>query len=211
VTRGAALAVMEAAIDTLSAVFGVKATGDEPAAFGAALDALVTRAYRGKLKASALASQMRALIAQYIRAAYVAAFESTGLDESELDDADNRLIADMLSEQEQYVVGFADAVIAAKSDSELRDAIDTRVGYWQKSVRAAGQAAITSVNGKQIVRWQIGHTDERCDTCVGLDGVAHTRKWFADRGYFPATPGAEGLICRGYRCDCQLLPVKRGA
>lgn len=200
------LAVAAAALADMAAIRAIKTLLQTVTTFQSELDSLVTRAYRGHIGAAALARQMKALLAEYIREAYIEGFAEAGLDESDLEAADERLIRDMAEAQAEYVDRFAQAVMDAKSDHDLRDAIDARVNYWGKSMAAAGLTALTSAKGKEIVEWQLGEAEEHCETCAKLDGARHTRQWFAQRGYNPATPGAS-MECQGFNCDCQLVSV----
>lgn len=189
-----------------------KALGDEGNAFGAELDDLVRRAYRGRMSVARFADLMDELLATYIRAAYLEGLAAGGIDEDEIDAADKRVISQMIAGQRPYVDGFAEAVMDAKSEAELRGQIDNRILMWTRSVRAAGGAGVNSAAANQIVIFSGQMGEEDCPECLELMGARHRRSWFADHGKVPGVPGNcldgdQGFSCCGYNCQHFLAPV----
>lgn len=202
-----ALARYEKAIDRLSLLMDLKDIGDEAGAFGSDLDALVTRAYRGRMNVAAFAAQMDALLAQYIRASYIEGLAEGGIDESEIDRADEQVIRDTTAAQREYVDGFAQAVMNAKQESDLRAQIDNRIVMWGKSIRAAAVAGVNSAAANEVVIFSGQMGKEDCPTCHGLMGARHRRSWFVERNLVPGIPGNLSFECGSWNCEHFLAPV----
>lgn len=201
-----AFANLDRALGNLEAVLKDAVT-DEAGAFGAELDALVMRAYRGRMSVAVFTQQMDALLGEYIRAAYMAGLEQGGVEADEADAADRRAIRELHAAQYSYVDGFAEAVMAARSEDELRPRIDERVIMWSKSVRAAGNAGLNSAAANQVVIFSGKNGEENCATCAGLMGARHRRSWFVERGLVPGIPGNDNYDCKGFNCEHFLAAV----
>jgi hypothetical protein len=184
-----------------------KDIGEIAGFFGADLEGLTRKAWRGRIGARAFAGQMDALLEQYLKAAYLEGMDEHGFDESELDAQDRAVIRTELNNQRKYVDGFADAVMDAKSENDLRPEINKRVVYWARSIEGVGMLAKSNFANNQVVTWKLGGAEEHCQTCRDLDGQRHRRTWFTNRGYLPRTPGAK-MDCKGFNCECILVEGK---
>ena len=204
--RDYAVARHARALDRVEALLD-KAIGDEAGAFGSALEDLVTRAYRGRISVAAFAAQMDALVTEAIRASYLEGLAEGGIDDAEMDGEDRKFIRDLAAAQRPYVDGFAAAVLAAKSEAELRGQIDDRILMWGKSIRAAAVAGVNSAKANEVVIFSGQMGKEDCATCHGLMGARHRRSWFADRGLVPGVPGNDNFECGGWQCEHFLAPV----
>lgn len=58
--------------------------------------------------------------------------------------------------------------------------------------------------------WQLGATEEHCDTCAWLDGQTHPLSWYIKNKYIPRQAGSPTLDCGGWRCDCSIRDPKTG-
>ena len=59
-------------------------------------------------------------------------------------------------------------------------------------------------------RWELGATEEHCDTCAGLNGKVHPMSWYLQNDYIPQQAGSATLDCGGWRCDCRIVDPKTG-
>ena len=60
-------------------------------------------------------------------------------------------------------------------------------------------------------RWELGATEEHCETCSMLNGKTHPLSWYLKNGYIPQEAGSNTLACGGWRCDCRIVDPKTGA
>lgn len=202
----AALERYEQALSQLEALL-TKELGDEAGAFGSDLDTLVTRAYRSRISVARFADAMEALLDHYIRAAYLEGLAEGGIEEDEIDAADEKVIREMIRAQRPHVDGFAQAVMEAKGEDELRPQIDDRIVMWGKSVRAASVAGVNSAKANEVVIFSGEMGEEDCETCHNLMGARHRRSWFVERNLVPGIPGNESFDCKGFQCSHFLAPV----
>lgn len=59
-------------------------------------------------------------------------------------------------------------------------------------------------------KWELGATEEHCDTCSMLNGKTHPMSWYISNGYIPQQAGSTTLDCGGWRCDCSIRNPKTG-
>lgn len=136
--------------------------------------------------------------------AYIEGLKEGGIPADEMTDDDAMMIVELADGQAQYITDFVRAIRAAKNDKAAqRDILDNRVNLWTASIEAAGMQGLASAKANEMVTWHLGTTEEHCKTCNQLNGQRHRRRWFADKNYFPRTPGA-ALECGGFNCMCTL-------
>lgn len=158
----------------------------------------------GFVSDSSILGDTRRLIKDGVADAYIEGLKEGGIPADEMSDDDALMIVELSSNQLEYVTDFVRAIRDAKGDKQAqRDILDNRIDLWAASIEAAGMQGLASANANEMVTWKLGKTEEHCATCQKLNGQTHRRKWFADRNYFPRTPGAD-LECGGYNCDCSL-------
>jgi len=59
-------------------------------------------------------------------------------------------------------------------------------------------------------RWELGATEEHCDTCAMLNGKTHPMSWYIQNDYIPQQAGSATLDCGGWKCDCTIVDPKTG-
>lgn len=149
-----------------------------------------------------LNATLRGLVEEHVSAAYTEGLLQGGMSAEDFDADTTQAADDLVAEQTSHLDGFITAIQDAKDDKTLRDGVDQRAELWCQSVSAAGMRGLADAKGADMVTWHVGDT-EHCATCLKLDGQRHRRKWFADRNYFPQTPGAS-MDCGGFNCQCIL-------
>ena len=87
---------------------------------------------------------------------------------------------------------------------------DSMLELWLGSMAAVGFVALLSNPEKQEdkMMWSLGQT-EHCATCLALDGQVHTVSEWKDSGFRPRCTSC-GLLCKGFRCGCNLEEVPAG-
>lgn len=146
---------------------------------------------------------MRSLIHQYVEDAYFEGLKAGDVSADEMTSEDAATIDELDSNQQDYIRDFAKAVKDANGDKQAQRDILNRIDLWTASIEAAGMQGLASAKSNEMVTWHLGTTEEHCKTCNQLNGQRHRRKWFADKNYFPRTPGA-ALECGGFNCMCTL-------
>ena len=66
-----------------------------------------------------------------------------------------------------------------------------------------------TADGKQRMKWELGETEEHCETCAALNGiVAFAREW-ETLGVHPQDAPNNKLECGGWQCGCTLTPTSQ--
>lgn len=128
------------------------------------------------------ASRIRGAISRYGKSAYQDGLEDGGVDGSELDDDDLRLIADYSVWDSVYVTDLVDEIYSEKGMSETPE---TRAPKWVSTLNRFYYGGIASAdkNGMYVFTGDDGK--ENCATCASLKGVKHRMKWWVDHELRP--------------------------
>lgn len=188
------------------ATLGIKGKKKDEAVskFEDGLALAIRDAYRGKINRRELGRLLRSLVKEATEAAYVEALREADV---EIDDTAMQEIDELYLTQEDFIPDFADAIMVAKAQPDMRARIDERAGMWAQSVAGAKMAGRANASKAEMVTWHLGRTEEHCETCTQLNGQRHRRSWFQVRRYFPRMPGA-AMDCGGFNCLCTLTPDK---
>jgi len=82
----------------------------------------------------------------------------------------------------------------------------SRVDLWVNRYEEIRQKAMTIACADMKTRWTLG-VSEHCDSCVKLAGKIKRNSYWQKVGILPRVPGADYLDCRGYACQCTLVPT----
>jgi hypothetical protein len=154
---------------------------------------------------------------RYVNDAFTVAFIAGWADAgaSELTEEAQNAISDRIAGE----IGFVDTLFsqlkALREDDEI--GMDDKLaaaqahadGYTQTLV---GVYALGKMMGEpeRDGRWELGATEEHCDTCSGLNGKVHPLSWYLKNGYIPQEAGSGTLSCGGWNCDCSIVDPKTG-
>lgn len=131
-------------------------------------------------------------------------------------DSDIPLEAQLAFEQEIQIhrdaaLGLADDIYVDEAFAVTEDRDEeaaeskrlSRVTLWVAG--AAGLFHLGMLHGpaERKLRWQVGPT-EHCGDCARLDQQVHRASAWIASGW---RPQSRGLECRGFRCQCRLLPT----
>lgn len=124
----------------------------------------------------------------------------------ELDSTDEGQIQSWLLEQIMYLQNFGDAVYGRQYTPE--QAADHADMWVNKSLRDVRNYGRRSGAANRNYKWVLGPAEKHCHDCPRLDGQVHKyREWYA-RGIYP---GSNQTECKGYQCQCQLIPTDEPA
>jgi len=116
-----------------------------------------------------------------------------------------------------HIPDFAAAVQEARQkDDEAEQrfaslpALEARAQLWAARYKdIVEDATLFTAEPDDRLEWQIGQTEEHCETCQALNGiVASAAEWEAS-GFQPQNPPNRLLECGGWRCDCSLSPTDK--
>ena len=149
------------------------------------------------------ASRMRGAIQRYGKAAYIDGLEDGGVEGSELDEDDKRLIGDIAVHDTQYVTDLVNEIY---SEAGMSGTPESRAPLWKSTTDEFYYAGIASAdkNGMYIFTGDDG--EESCADCRRLKGVKHRMKWWIEKELRPGVDH-DNFECGGWRCKHYLERV----
>ena len=132
-----------------------------------------------------------------------------GADESmvlpeDMTDEDKAVLQGIIDNEVTYLDGLADDIQNAAGDKTGWEQFLSRIGIWANRYQDVQNQARLYFGGKIKYKWQLGATEEHCETCAALNGlVAFAYEWELV-GLHPQQPPNENLECGGWKCDCSL-------
>ncbi len=145
-----------------------------------------------------------------------------GLKMDELSQDERAALQSAIIYEHQWIVGFADAIVQARAAADVdpaakrrkKDAIPiipgflfARASIWIGRYEGVRSKARAMAARDQKLKWDRGATKDACTSCLRLDGKVKRASWWLSSGILPRVHGAHYLLCRGFRCLCQLIPT----
>ena len=152
---------------------------------------------------------MGALIRGQMKKAYEVAYAEAGFSDA-LPDWLQTDLEDMQATQANfdYIYQYFKDIINARLDGKPLQPLLDRVKMWANRYNEAMSRARMTITAKLggRLQWVEGDTKDKCDTCLGLNGiVAFATEWELS-GY---KPQGSNLDCGGFNCHCELVPTDR--
>jgi len=146
--------------------------------------------------------------------AFIAGWADAGA--SELTEEAQAWLNGRISEEIAFVAPLFDDLKALRNDEEIPLADKLQSAQMHAAAYTntlTGVYAMGKMMGEpeRDGTWELGATEEHCDTCSMLDGKTHPLSWFIKQGYIPQQAGSTTLDCGGWRCDCRIKDAKTGA
>lgn len=117
---------------------------------------------------------------------------------------DDAIIQGIIDNEINYLDGLADDIQNAAGDKLGWETFQPRIDIWVNRYNDTANRAKVHFGGKIKYRWDLGQTEEHCETCQALNGlVAFSDEW-ETAGLHPQSPPNDLLECGGWKCDCTL-------
>lgn len=181
--------------------------------FRRAMRAAVRGLWQGYFDGFDFVDQFRAALTRGLTQAWHAGAAECGIKPDEFSDDETRALNNLIYGQLPYAPGFANEIITERERQAEEGAVAgtlakyfNRVDVWvNRYDEAKNQARVMACADKKL-RWTLGRA-EHCSSCVKLDGKVKRASYWYDNGIIPRVLGAPYLECRGYRCQCSLVPT----
>ena len=154
------------------------------------------------------------IMANLISGQLTQAYEQAWKDEEgegELPDYLSASLENAILGQYEHVDQFYRDIVDARVDETSIDPLLARATLWAERWTEAYNTAvalITSANGGNLA-WELGETEEHCETCAALNGIVARASEWEELGVHPQGAPNELLVCRGWHCDCRLSPTDK--
>jgi hypothetical protein len=114
----------------------------------------------------------------------------------------------IIDSEYNHITDLADGISEARTNKDtlddFRQGFRSRIELWSNRYNETVNDAKIYFGGKIRLEWQLGATEQHCDTCSQLDGiVAYASEW-EESGIHPQQPPNDNLTCGGWHCDCRL-------
>ncbi len=169
--------------------------------FEETFEAALQEALHGNLTRRRWATIVRALIRRWGIRAFRDGLEDGGVSSEALSPEDQATINAMLAQQSEYVTRLGERLFSAEGIEDA-EAVNKAEAWFNKSIMPFYHAGRLSADKDGLYQWQIGQTEEHCQTCLLADGQKHRLSAWHRRGLIPQS---DLLECRGFNCQCRLV------
>lgn len=173
-----------------------------------AVRSAVRRLWLGESTVFDFFDTMNFSITRHLRVAWKEGAASCGINEDELTNQEIAVRDRLINEQFPYLLNFADAIEEnSRASGGLLGPHLQRAELWIGRYNEAKNRAKMLACGDQKLKWVYGDT-EHCEDCLNLNGRVYRASQWERYGL---QPQSRSLACRGYRCQCQLVPTNEPA
>lgn len=164
--------------------------------------------YNGDMSETEFVDDLAGLIDKQFRRAWREGAKDVGFDPDKMSAAEKKMIEDRILKEYDYVDKFAADILQAAKDGKDIKPFQDRVNMWSnRYLEVQNDAHIQfSKDTGQLFEWQLGATEDHCDTCATLNGTVATADEWSKSGW---KPQGSNLECGGWRCDCRLEPTDK--
>lgn len=165
----------------------------------------VRELYNGQIDEFEMIDDMTALIEQQFNRAWREGARAVGVDPAvDFTDEDLEIIQGRIDDEYEFIPDFVQAIVDARNSGGRIDQFRQRVSLWANRYNEVVNDAKIYYGGRTRLEWQLGKTEEHCETCAALNGmVAFADEW-EQSGFHPQGAPNELLECQGWQCDCSL-------
>ena len=138
---------------------------------------------------------------------------SVGVEPKDMEQIDLEHLHGIIDSELNHVLGIAqdieDAINDGMTIDQFRSRFRSRIDLWVNRYNEVINEARVYFGDEQKLVWQLGATEEHCETCSRLNGiVAYAREWDI-ANIKPQNPPNGKLECGGWNCDCSLEPTDK--
>ena len=162
--------------------------------------------FTGGIDAFGFIDQMAAEIDNQFNRAWNEGAYEVGVLREDMEPEDIEEIDRLVIEEQNYLDGIAGDIeeFTAEpdhTDKEFNQRFKSRAATWANGYERTITAAKLWFGNKEKFIWVEGDTQDKCDTCLALDGIVAWAKEWAQAGIYPQ---GDMLQCGGFNCRCKL-------
>lgn len=175
------------------------------------LRALARGYYNGDYDRFTFVDDMVSAITRNFTQAWHRGMSSCGLKPEEMTEDEQKVLEQRINSELVYILGFADAVDAAREKEEAITTLFPRLELWVSRYNEIQDYAKIMACGDKKFKWVYDPAKEHCSDCARLNGRVYRGSIWAKYGLYPK---ARKLACGGWLCGCRLEetddPITRG-
>lgn len=149
-----------------------------------------------------LRRRFRRLLKTLGRQAFIDGLEEGGVPADQMTTDDKERLAAWQADQETYLDRATNDIYPNQLSKEKAQ---LRADLWaNKSLSEVYYLGKVSGDKNAMLTWVLGQTEKHCRTCLAANGQIHRRLAYMKSGIYPRS---DKLECRGFHCDCALIPT----
>jgi hypothetical protein len=165
--------------------------------------------YNSKIDESEFVTMMQDMIPQQLTRAWNEGMRSNGIDpETDMTDEWSAQLEEIILAEYDYVDGFAADITISRDAGDSIEQFISRAELWANRYNdVVNQAKDATAEDNQRYEWELGPTEEHCESdgskvgCANLAGTVATMAEWRDSGI---RPQSDTTVCGGWRCQCTL-------
>lgn len=173
--------------------------------YRAALRSIVRGLWSGVINMEQAYDAFLSTISRQFRQAWNAGAAECGIRPDEMTEEEQAALSERIVEETQYIGGYLEAIEAqSRANGGNLTPLFTRAELWINRFNEVVNQAKGMACADQKGQWQLGPTEQHCPSCSGFNGRVYRFSVWERNG---AMPQSSRLACRGYRCQCSIVPT----
>lgn len=170
-----------------------------------AIDRLVYGLWAMKISPDDFYFQMTRTIDRGLRGAWETALQEVGMEKGDMSNEENSALNQSILDEYGYIDNFMLWIMDHNkaSGTKLKD-LSYRTALWANRWNDIKNRALLTLQQNPPLTWQLGATEEHCESCAYANGKTYRAAVWARWGW---APQSQALECKGFNCDCSLLPL----
>lgn len=189
------------------------ATDDKSlATFRASIRAAVRGLWAGQTDLFDFIDMMYSAIRRGYEQAWQDGAKECGIGPRERTPEEDAALSEAIIYNQGFVVKYGDWIAGnTKADgAKLQRALDRAELWVNRYNEVKAKAQVMACQDKKL-RWVLGRTERHCNTCRKLHGRVHRASVWRKMDIYPRDTRPGKLECRGFNCDCTLIPTDEPA
>jgi hypothetical protein len=176
-----------------------------------ALEQSIGDLYNGKITETDFSDKLADLMEQQLRRAWNEGMRENDLDpQKDMTDEWEQIYQSAVVEQYQYIEQFAADIVQGAADETGVGQFKARAPLWaNRYSEMVATATLATADTKDRFIWELGETEQHCETCSALNGIIAWAEEWETAGFHPQGAPNDLLSCGGWKCDCRLSPTDR--
>lgn len=153
-------------------------------------------------------TRMKPIVRLGLRDAWDQGAQEIGITPEDYTDDDIKARDAIVAEETSHIWDLVDYLESVARAGGTLDQAQSRLDTWaMRYPDVVGRAKV--IMGKdQKLEWVYGDT-EHCTSCKRLNGIVKRASFWKKAGVLPKNPPNSKLRCKGFRCQCQLVPTDK--
>jgi hypothetical protein len=142
------------------------------------------------------------------RMAWAEGMAECGLTLTDMTPSEQAALQQEIIRDTAFISGFGDYIMMGQRGTAKLSRTMTRAELWVNRYNAIRHLAQSMACADQKLKWVLGPTRDHCEDCSKYAGRVHRASIWAK---YATLPQSRDLECKGFRCQCQLVPTTEPA